>query len=94
MESSRSRPIRISAEEWIIMRDEPTQPKALVRRVSVTERESGQRVAKLRVVTWAIDPAERKLVGYFDTMTEVDRAVPWAPPPRADPYSGAPNGRR
>ena len=64
-------PIQISDTEWVIMRNSPTKPKALVRRFDA----DATHPTFFRAVTWAPTSAERKLIGYFPTLETADAAV-------------------
>ncbi|WP_368497160.1 hypothetical protein [Herbiconiux sp. A18JL235] len=63
-------PIRIGRDEWVLIRDNPRYPAALVRRLH-----PGTPLEHYRVVTFDIDPAKRLLVGRFRTLEAADRAV-------------------
>jgi hypothetical protein len=64
-------PIQIGEAEWVVMRNSPSQPKALVRLVPATE----ERPAHYRAVTWAPSSQQRLLIGYFPTLEAADEAV-------------------
>ncbi|TFC30128.1 hypothetical protein E3O55_08580 [Cryobacterium sp. MDB1-18-2] len=72
---SMPKPIRYSRDEWLCMRNAPVLPKAVIRRVLVTDHASSARVEKFRAVTWAIESAERELVGHFDDLRSANDAV-------------------
>ncbi len=78
-------PMRISDAEWIIIRDSPRLPAAVIRRLD----HDGLPI--WRVVTWAPSSEGRRLVGYFNTIEEADQAVRFTPPDRDDlrQYSSA-----
>jgi hypothetical protein len=61
--------IQISGCEWVIMRDHPSKPAALVRYLEDKPEE------RYRVVRWAPDPADRRLFEYFPTLEIADMAV-------------------
>lgn len=62
------KPIRISRVEWICVRNDPCVPKAIIRRVVLTPPNGGDQVQAFRVVTWELEPSERKLIGYYDEL--------------------------
>lgn len=68
-------PIRISEDEWIIMRDSQSEPAAIIRRLRMGPRQE----TFYRVVTWAPISADRQLVGYFQTLTKADQSVLFTP---------------
>lgn len=82
-------PMRISASEWIVIRDSPRLPAAVIRRLEFENR------SIWRVVTWAPTSEGRQLVGYFPTLEEADRSVRFTPPDRNDlrQYSSARTGK-
>lgn len=61
--------IKISDCEWVILRDSPHHPVALVR--ELPERTEN----RYRVVRWAPLSADRRLFGYFSTLSQADMAV-------------------
>lgn len=61
--------IQISAQEWIVLRDNPSQPVALVRCLADKPGE------RYRVVRWAPDSQDRRLFAYFSTLEMADMAV-------------------
>ena len=64
-------PIQISEVEWVVMRNSPSQPKALVRHFAATASQS----AHYRAVTWAPRSENRQLIGYFPSLELADAAV-------------------
>ena len=64
-------PIQVSEVEWVIMRNNPSQPKALVRLLPAR----GAQPAAYRAVTWAARSENRQLIGYFPTIELADAAV-------------------
>lgn len=69
------KPIRYDRNEWLCMRNDPVLPKAIIRRVTVTDQGNGQQLEKFRVVSWAIDRAERKRLGYYDDLAGANDSV-------------------
>ncbi|WP_368499466.1 hypothetical protein [Herbiconiux sp. A18JL235] len=67
--------IRIGEHESTLVRNDPCAPAALVRRMH-----PGTEVEHYRVVTFDIDPAERRLIGRFRTREAADRAVGYTVP--------------
>ena len=64
-------PIQVAENEWAIMRNSPSQPKAVVRFFDATP----ARPAYYRAVTWAPGSEGRELIGYFLTLELADEAV-------------------
>ncbi len=71
-------PIRISDDEWIIMRDSTLEPAGVVRTVTLGPRHE----RFYRVVTWAPSSEGRTLVGYYTTLAEADRSILFTPSAR------------
>lgn len=63
-------PIRISQDEWIVMRDSPRFPAALISRQHTQEGHE-----YFRVVTFALKSEERKLIGRRWTLEEANDLV-------------------
>jgi hypothetical protein len=70
-----SGPIRIGQHEWVLVRNNPRFPAALVRRLH-----PGTSLEHYRVVTFTLDPTERRLIGRYTTLEAADRAVRYALP--------------
>jgi hypothetical protein len=79
-------PIRIGEDEWIVMRNEPGTPRAVIRRFS-----SGGGTY-YRAVSWAPNSEERVLIGRYPTLQAADDAVLTDPP--QDVRSGPDKDRR
>lgn len=69
------KPIRISRVEWVCMRNDPCIPKAIIRLVTLTPPDGGDQIQKYRAVTWELDQADRRLIGYFDSLHGANSAV-------------------
>lgn len=63
-------PIRIGRDEWALIRNDPTVPAALVRRMH-----PGTELEHYRVVSFSVEPSERRLIGRFLTLEAADKAV-------------------
>jgi hypothetical protein len=68
-------PIRYDVDTWLCMRNDPVLPKAIIKRIWVTDKQSGQRLMKFRAVTWDLDPTKRTLIGYYNDVGEANEAV-------------------
>jgi hypothetical protein len=73
-------PIRISAVEWVVVRNNPRFPKAVIRRI-----DPGGSAEHYRVVTFELEPARRRLVGRYRTLEAANDAVPFDRPERTTP---------
>ena len=68
-------PIRYDTDTWLCMRNDPVLPRAIIKRVHVTDNRTGLKVIKFRAVTWDLDPKKRMLIGYFNDVGEANDAV-------------------
>lgn len=78
-------PIRISTDEWVVIRNNPNVPAAVIRLI-----DRGLSTEHYRVVTFDLVPALRKLVGRYRTLEAANDAVRFPVPRQND---GPPNGR-
>lgn len=69
---SRPAPIQIDRDTWIIMREHPANPKAIVHRVTDTRGD-----ARFLLLVWNIDPAKRRMHGIFPSLKDADLEVKW-----------------
>lgn len=69
------KPIRVSRVEWVCMRNDPQHPKAVIRLVKLTPPNGGDEVQKYRLVSWALDSRDRKLLGYYDELHVANNQV-------------------
>jgi hypothetical protein len=67
--------IMLDTHTWIVMRTHPTMPAGIIAHVEVTTPD-GTRVWRYRAVRWALNPADRTLIGYYDTVDQADEAIP------------------
>lgn len=67
-------PISVAEGEWIIMRNEPSTPRAIVRRFD----EGGR--SYYRAVSWALRSEDRVLIGRYASLEAADDAVLADPP--------------
>ncbi len=63
-------PVRISAHEWVIIRNNPRFPKAIIRRI-----DPGGPHEHYRVVTFELESKDRKLIGRYRTLEAANDAV-------------------
>ncbi|WP_449281266.1 hypothetical protein [Leucobacter sp.] len=64
-------PIEVDLNTWLIMRTNPTQPSALVERVT---HENG--ITRYMLFTWSSNPTARRLIGVFDSLDAANEDVP------------------
>lgn len=69
---NRSNTIIVDANTWLILREFPQHPKAIVQCVTDTTGED-----RYLLLTWDAEPSKRRMVGIFKTLTEAEQAVPW-----------------
>ncbi|MEF2976144.1 hypothetical protein [Subtercola sp. YIM 133946] len=63
-------PIRIGWHEWVVMRNDPRYPAALIRRI-----DPGEPTEHYRVVSFHHDPARRELLGRFRSLEAANDSV-------------------
>ncbi|MBL5974785.1 MAG: hypothetical protein D3X82_13750 [Candidatus Leucobacter sulfamidivorax] len=64
--------IQISTNSWIVMRESPYEPRAIIHKVT-----DSQQMPKLLLMRWAPSEEHRVLVGVYETMKAAEQAVPW-----------------
>jgi len=79
------KPIRLDADTWLVMRNDPVVPKAVVQRVHSRD---GDRYLLFR---WDLDPTKRRLVHVVDSLERANELVLFDVPHSR--RSGPPNGR-
>lgn len=67
--------IHVDRDTWLIMREFPQHPKAIVHRVTATGGDE-----RYLLMTWLPDPSKRRLVGIHGSLDEAEAAVPWPSP--------------
>ncbi len=68
-------PVQISDCEWVVIRNYPDSPAALIRRLDATF----EHTTYFRVVTWRPTSAGRQPIGRFASLKEADCAVFFEP---------------
>ncbi|MCU1437994.1 MAG: hypothetical protein JWP66_1081 [Naasia sp.] len=83
-------PVRIGRDEWVLVRENPRVPAAIVRLI-----DRGGPREHYRVVSFDVDPSRRRLLGRYTSLEAADRSVRYPPPAayRRGVYGGPPNGR-
>lgn len=71
----RSNLIQVETGQWIVMRENPNLPKAIVHQVTDT---GG--VARFMVMVWQSNPAERRMAGIYESLQAAEASVPWTNP--------------
>ena len=72
---ARPRPIRFDHDTWLIMRNDPVLPAAVIQRL----RDPNGREFFV-VVTWDLDPDGRRMIGRYATLVDADSAVRYVLP--------------
>ena len=83
---TRPRPIRYDRDTWLVMRNDPVIPKAVIHRY-VDKRGADQYL----VVKWDLDPAERRLMAVCDSLERADDLVRYDNDNPAGYWTGPPN---
>lgn len=80
---TRPKPIRLDPGTWLVIRDGPDMPTVVLER-----RRNGRREDVFSVAKWALDPAERMLMGTTPTPERADMMVRWDLPLKRDGRGG------
>jgi hypothetical protein len=70
------RPIRFDHDTWLIMRNSPVLPAAIIQRL----RDPAGREFFV-VVSWDLNPDGRRMIGRYATLEDADGAVRYVVPP-------------
>ncbi|PWB97053.1 hypothetical protein [Homoserinimonas hongtaonis] len=71
----RPKPIRYDIDTWLVMRNDPVMPKAVIRRDRTFR--DGKMSELFRVFRWDLDPQKRVQVSGHLTLEEANAAVPY-----------------
>jgi hypothetical protein len=69
LDRNRRKPIRYDADTWLIMREDPVLPAAVIRRV----RHKGGEF--FLAIGWDLEPARRIMTGRFQSLQEADESI-------------------
>lgn len=69
---NRSDTIIVDANTWLILREFPQHPKAVVQRVTDTTGDD-----RYLLLTWDAEVTKRRLVGIHKSLGDAEKAVPW-----------------
>ncbi|HXH33350.1 MAG TPA: hypothetical protein VNJ54_02935 [Plantibacter sp.] len=83
---TRPRPIRLDHDTWLVMRNDPVIPKAVIER----RRDKGGADVYF-VIAWDIDPLKRVLMSVQPSLERADALVRYDVPRTSD-RDGPPNG--
>lgn len=72
---ARPRPIRFDHDTWLIMRNDPVLPAAIIQRL----RDPNGREFFV-VVAWDLEPDGRRMIGRYATLEDADSAVRYTLP--------------
>jgi hypothetical protein len=72
---ARPRPIRYDVDTWLVMRNDPVLPAAVILRLRNPD---GSEF--FVAITWDLDPGKRRLVGRYRSLDDADRAVLYTVP--------------
>ena len=81
------KPIRFDGDTWLCMRNDPTAPKAIIRRFRDVKHG-----AVFLVIRWALDPAEQQLMASAPSLERANELVRFDPPRGTAPtFAGYPH---
>lgn len=83
----RPKPIRYDTDTWLIMRNDPVLPKAVVQRIHHAD---GDRYLLFK---WDLDPQCRQLMNILDSLERADDLVKYDLAQPDEAHGGRPNGR-
>jgi len=72
--------IQVDADLWVVMREDKYRPRAVIKRVTAYDG-----VEQYFLLTWQMDPTQRKLVRIHESLEEANRSVKWRNQPRNIP---------
>lgn len=84
---TRPKPIRYDQDTWLVMRNDPVNPKAIIER-----RRDGRGEDVFFVSRWNVDRGARVLMGTKGSLVEADEFVRYDLPSKRDGRDGPPNG--
>jgi hypothetical protein len=64
------KPIRVHIDLWLVMRSDPTTPKAGIQRLC--DKDGAERYL---LIKWDVDPAKRVLMGVYDSVERANNMV-------------------
>lgn len=80
---SRPRPIRYDQDTWLVMRNDPAIPKAVIQRVHHADGD------QYLVFRWHLDPDKRRLMNVVSSLERADDLVRYdVPPSGVPPFTG------
>lgn len=83
---TRAKPIRYDTDTWLVMRDSPVLPKAVIRRYT-----DKRGIDQYLVNRWDLDPAERRLMAVCESLERPDDLVRYDNNVPHGYWDGAPN---
>ncbi|MGN7799042.1 hypothetical protein [Leifsonia sp. 22587] len=83
---TRPKPIRYDRDTWLVMRDHPVLPKAVVHRFT-DKRGTDQYL----VIRWDLDPAKRRLMAVCESLERADELVRYDNNKKPGYWDGPPN---
>lgn len=79
--------IQVEADTWIVMREYPQFPKAVIQGFRGTDG-----AARFMVLTWDPIRTRRRMVSIHESLDEADAAVPWPTPVNTATYHAQQRG--
>lgn len=72
--------IQIDADMWVVMREDKYRPRAVIKRVTAYDG-----VEQYFLLTWQMDPTQRKLVRIHESLEAANQSVKWREQPSKIP---------
>lgn len=79
--------IQFETHKWLVMRDAPMNPKAVIERVTDSHGD-----ARFLVFAWDYEPTKRRMMGLYPTIQEAVMSVPWPKRSEEIDHNGYPPG--
>lgn len=87
--SGKPKPIRYDVDTWLVMRNDPVSPKAVIQRVHGRDN-AGDR---FMVFSWdPVDTTKRRMMGVKESLEAANEFVKYDPPEAIAAPATAPNG--
>lgn len=79
--------IQYETHKWLVMRDAPMNPKAVIERVTDSHGD-----ARYLVFAWDYEPTKRRMMGLYPNIQEAVMSVPWPKRSEEIDHNGYPPG--
>lgn len=81
--------IQVDADLWVVMREDKYRPRAVIKRVTAYDG-----VEQYFLLTWQMDPTQRKLVRIHESLEAANQSVKWREQPSKIPGRPEPHDQQ